>query len=542
MSFHRKKMHNSGHRILVCILCLLALCAWAQTIRRGAPSMPQALKDNPDKVYLLYSDELTLNESRPDYQVLRGNVRFRKDSMYMYCDSAYFYSKSNSLDAFGNVRMEQGDTLFVFADVLYYDGPAQLARLRYNVRMENRDVTLFTDSLNYDLVPNIGYYFEGGKIVDSQNELSSVYGQYSPDTKEAVFNYDVVLVNEQYTLYSDTLEYSTMTKIADIVGPSKIVSDSNIIYSSKGWYDTENNKALLLDRSVVVGKTQQLTGDSLFYNREKGFGEVFGNIQLTDSARKVIMEGQYGFYNEKNEFAFATDSARLLEFSRGDTLFLHADTLQSMLVLPDSSRILKAFHEVRFFRVDVQGVCDSLEYLTADSTLYMFRDPIIWNGSYQIFGDTIRVHMNDSTVEWVHIPQFAFAAQHKDSVYFDQLAGKDLKAFFREGELYKIDVSGNVQTIFYPMERDSTYTGLNNAESSFLTMLLKDQKMDKLTMWPEVKGSMTPPQLIKRSQLFLPDYRWYEPIRPKDKWDIYRKIEKKVEDVPKKQKHRFGEQ
>ena len=150
--------------------------------------------------------------------------------------------------------------------------------------------------------------------------------------------------------------------------------------------------------------------------------------------------------------------------------------------------------------------------------------------------------MNDSTVEWVHIPQFAFAAQHKDSVYFDQLAGKDLKAFFREGELYKIDVSGNVQTIFYPMERDSTYTGLNNAESSFLTMLLKDQKMDKLTMWPEVKGSMTPPQLIKRSQLFLPDYRWYEPIRPKDKWDIYRKIEKKVENVPKKQKHRFGEQ
>lgn len=147
--------------------------------------------------------------------------------------------------------------------------------------MENRDVTLFTDSLNYEMIPNIGYYFDGGKLVDSQNELTSVYGQYSPDTKQSVFNFDVQLVNEKYTLYSDTLEYNTQTKIADIVGPSTIVSDSNIIYSSAGWYNTETDKSMLLDRSLVTSKGQSLTGDTIFYDRRSGFGEVFGNMCST---------------------------------------------------------------------------------------------------------------------------------------------------------------------------------------------------------------------------------------------------------------------
>ena len=176
---HRENMNDNQrrHKVLAGILCLLTLGVWATTV-----SPPK--QDDPDKVYLMNSDELTFDkEQSADYRVLRGNVVFRKDSMYMYCDSAYFYEKDNSLDAFGNVRMEQGDTLFIYGDVLYYSGNEQIARLRDNVRMENRDVTLFTDSLNYEMIPNIGYYFDGGKLVDSQNELTSVYGQYSPDTK-----------------------------------------------------------------------------------------------------------------------------------------------------------------------------------------------------------------------------------------------------------------------------------------------------------------------------------------------------------------------
>ena len=442
-----RNMENQGkrHKTLAGVLCLLAVGMWAATT---TPQRPLPPRDDPNKVYLLNSDELTFDkEQSADYRVLRGNVVFRKDSMYMYCDSAYFYEKDNSLDAFGNVHMEQGDTLFIYGDVLYYNGNEQIARLRENVRMENRDVTLFTDSLNYEMIPNIGYYFDGGKLVDSQNELSSVYGQYSPDTKQSVFNFDVQLINEKYTLYSDTLEYNTQTKIADIVGPSTIVSDSNIIYSTAGWYNTETDKSMLLKRSLVTSKGQSLTGDTIYYDRRSGFGEVFGNMVLNDSVHSIIMEGQYGFYNERTEYSFATDSARVLEFSRGDTLYLHADTLKSHLILPDSTRLLQAYHGVRFFRVDAQGVCDSMEFTSADSLLHMYKLPIIWNENYQITGDTIRIHMNDSAVDWAYIPAAAFATQHKDSVFFDQVSGKTLMAWFDQGQLRQVDVSGNAQSL-----------------------------------------------------------------------------------------------
>ena len=540
---HEKKRNidNSGkrHKTLAGVLCLLAVGMWAATT---TPQRPLPPRDDPNKVYLLNSDELTFDkEQSADYRVLRGNVVFRKDSMYMYCDSAYFYEKDNSLDAFGNVHMEQGDTLFIYGDVLYYNGNEQIARLRENVRMENRDVTLFTDSLNYEMIPNIGYYFDGGKLVDSQNELSSVYGQYSPDTKQSVFNFDVQLVNEKYTLYSDTLEYNTQTKIADIVGPSTIVSDSNIIYSTAGWYNTETDKSMLLKRSLVTSKGQSLTGDTIYYDRRSGFGEVFGNMVLNDSVRSIIMEGQYGFYNERTEYSFATDSARVLEFSRGDTLYLHADTLKSHLVLPDSTRLLQAYHGVRFFRVDAQGVCDSMEFTSADSLLHMYKLPIIWNENYQITGDTIRIHMNDSAIDWAYIPAAAFATQHKDSVFFDQVSGKTLKAWFDQGQLRQVDVSGNAQTIFYPQERDSTLTGLNKAESGFLTMYLKDQKMEKIIIWPQPQGSLTPMEQVKPDQLYLPAYKWYSELRPTSPDDIFRKPEVKVEVVEEdKKKHRFG--
>ncbi len=356
-----KNENKWRHRIPVGVLCLLTLGMWAASV---TPAADMSGQDNPDKVYLLNSDELSFDKKQSaDYRVLRGNVVFRKDSMYMYCDSAYFYERDNSLDAFGNVHMEQGDTLFIYGDVLYYNGNEQIARLRGNVSMENRDVTLFTDSLNYEMQPNIGYYFDGGKLVDAQNELTSIYGQYSPDTKQAVFNFEVELFNEKFTLYSDTLEYNTQSKIADIVGPSTIVSDSNIIYSSLGWYNTATDKSMLLKRSVITSKGQSLTGDTIYYDRASGFGEVFGNMALTDSTRSVTMEGQYGFYNELTEYSFATDSARMLEYSRGDTLYLHADTIKSHLILPDSTRLMQAYHGVRFFRVDAQGVCDSMELL-----------------------------------------------------------------------------------------------------------------------------------------------------------------------------------
>lgn len=496
--------------------------------------MTDTVPPKKTKVYLIHSNTLSFDKAvKPDAQILNGDVCFRHDSSYMYCDSAYFFEQTNSLEAFSNVRMEQGDTLFVYGDYLFYDGNTQVAYLRENVRMENGQVTLFTDSLNYERIPNIGYYFEGGLIVDSLNQLSSFYGQYSPETKLAVFNDSVQVENPDFTLYSDTLHYDTESKVATILGPSVIVSDSGTIHTSRGWYDTVNNTSLLLDQSQVESGEKILIGDSIFYNRDTGMGEVYGNMSLIDTAQHVTLQGEYGYYNEQTGYAFATDSARFLEYSQGDTLFLHADTLQ-MVTVDSVYREIKAYYGVRFYRIDMQGVCDSMQFNTRDSVLYMYTEPVLWNEQYQLYGDTIAIYMNDSTIEYAHVIQFAFAAQHVDSSYYNQLKGNDLKAYFEGQAVHQIDVAGNAESIFYPLEKDGAKVGMNETKSGLLTIWVKDNKLDKLKIWPSPVGSMTPIPDLKPDQKMLKDFYWFDYLRPKNRDDIYEVVKRKATESPKR--------
>lgn len=496
--------------------------------------MTDTVPPKKTKVYLIHSNTLSFDKAvKPDAQILNGDVCFRHDSSYMYCDSAYFFEQTNSLEAFSNVRMEQGDTLFVYGDYLFYDGNTQVAYLRENVRMENGQVTLFTDSLNYERIPNIGYYFEGGLIVDSLNQLSSFYGQYSPETKLAVFNDSVQVENPDFILYSDTLHYDTESKVATILGPSVIVSDSGTIHTSRGWYDTVNNASLLLDLSQVESGEKILIGDSIFYNRDTGMGEVYGNMSLIDTAQHVTLQGEYGYYNEQTGYAFATDSARFLEYSQGDTLFLHADTLQ-MVTVDSVYREIKAYYGVRFYRTDMQGVCDSMQFNTRDSVLYMYTEPVLWNEQYQLYGDTIAIYMNDSTIEYAHVIQFAFAAQHVDSSYYNQLKGNDLKAYFEGQAVHQIDVAGNAESIFYPLEKDGAKVGMNETKSGFLTIWVKDNKLDKLKIWPSPVGSMTPIPDLKPDQKMLKDFYWFDYLRPKNRDDIYEVVKRKATESPKR--------
>ena len=496
-----------------------------KSVVRGqiAPQIPYEDRNQPNRIFLERADKLVADEERStDYQILRGNVIFSKSGTLMYCDSAYFYNATNSLDAFGNVKMNQGDTLFVYGDELYYDGMAELAQLRYNVRMENGEVTLYTDSLDYDMAANLGYYFDGGKIIDATNELTSVYGQYDPDTKDAEFTFDVELVNPEYVLRSDTLFYNTSTHVATIVSPTTIVSDSNIIYTDRGWYNTDANNATLYNRSLVVGNNgMKLTGDTVFYDRAIGYGEAFGNMVLTDSVHSSILDGDYGYHNEMTNQSFATKRARAREFSDGDTLHLHADTIRTYLD-DDSLRVMVANPRARFYRSNVQGICDSMSFQQRDSILYMFDHAVLWSDSRQISGNEIYLHFNDSTADYALLPNYGFMAEHIGEIYYNQLTGKEMKAYFIDEELRQLDVNGNVQLIMFPMENDSTYNKVVDAESSYMIVRLKpQQQVDQINMWPDVSGNVTPLYLSKRSQYYLKDFGWYESLRPTDPMDIF---------------------
>ena len=514
----------------------------AQAARKGAkgpkvsritPQIPKANRNQSNKVFLENADILSANEAiSTDYQVLKGNVRFRRGDMYMFCDSAYFYAETSSLDAFGNVRMTQGDTLWVYSDVLHYYGDQGVAELRNNVRLENRSTTLLTDALDYEINSNVGYYFDGGTIVDNRNntELSSKYGRYELDTKQAEFSRDVHLVNDRYEMFTDLLDYNTQSHIAHITSETYIVSDSNTINTTNGWYNTSADDATLYERALITAKDgKTLQGDTVYYNRKRNFGEARGDVVITDPSNKVILDGDYGYHDDNVHYSYVTGRARAREFSQQDTIYLHADTLCTLInyvvkdsLGGDSVRVLRAFNQVRFYRSDVQGICDSLQLSEADTIINMYEHAVVWNLERQIFGDEINIHLNDSAADWATLPTGGFMAEHLGEIYYDQLSGKKMKAWFEDKELRQLDVDGNVQVIMFPQEDDSTYNKIVNAESSYLRLNLKaKQEVDRIAMWPEVSGRVTPLFLAKKTDLYLPQFQWYDALRPKTPDDIY---------------------
>lgn len=505
---------------------------------RIAPTVPAANRYQEGKVFLEHADLLhyekipvaeDAEEIPEQYQVLNGNVVMRKGDMFMYCDSAYFYEESNSFDAFGNVRMEQGDTLFVYADELNYDGASELAILYADfgkkVRLINKDVKLETDVFNYDMLNEVGYYTNGGVLTDKQNKLTSVAGEYHPNTKDAYFNYNVHLRSLQNAdtlhIYTDSLDYNTATHIAKIVSKSEIVNSDGVIYSTSGIYNTDTGVGDLYKRSLVVTKRgSTLTGDTLFYNRTKGFGEAFGGVIVTDSVRQVSLHGEYGFYDEIADSAFVTIRALAKEYSRGDTLYLHGDTINAYTE-PDSTKVTNAFHRVRFYRSDMQGICDSLSMTDRDSIMYMYRHPVVWSDERQIFGNVIYLHLNDSTIDWARLPQFGFTAEHIAEDCYNQLSGTDLTAWFNDSTLRRLYVEGNVQLIMFPMKNDSTYNKYVQTESSYMDSYYDHNTVDSIHFWPETTTKVVPLYLARKNSYFLPKFAWYEDLRPWSPEDVF---------------------
>lgn len=528
---------------------------------RIEPQIPKADRNNSKRVFLERAEVMKQME-RDSFVIVTGNVEFSHGAMLMFCDSAHFYDATQSLDAFGNIRMEQGDTLFIYGDELTFNGIEQKAYLYgdalHPVRMINRDVTLTTPTFIYDLKNEYGYYYEGGNLTDKGNHLTSIEGEYIPKTKEANFygNVHLTSLSKSDTLYimSDTLFYNTETHIAELVSPSTIVNAQATITTDNGTYDTNTSVANLYNRSKVVASTgTTLEGDTLFYDRNVGFGEAFGNMEIVDTAHCVILNGDYGYYNELTDSAFATGRALAREYSQGDTLYMHGRYLYSFTVTDttkvdadtiagteayltvDTTHVMVAHPRVRFYRTDLQGICDSMRFEERDSMLYMHHHPVVWNGERQIFGNIIQVHLNDSTVDKAILPDLAFSAERVEGNFFNQLSGKEMIAYFKDGEMYKLDVNGNVQAIMLPMENDSTYNKVVNVESSFMTADFKGQEILRMKMWPATNGTVTPLYLAKKSLFFLPAFKWYtdmRPISPGDVFNIPVQMEELMSDIP----------
>ena len=290
---------------------------------------------------------------------------------------------------------------------------------------------------------------------------------------------------------------------------------------------------------IVTSGNQTLTADTIYYDDNSGIGQAYGNVEATDSAHKVAVFGNYGYYDSNIDSAFVTGRAEMRHYGDPDTLFLHARFMQSFRRIDsvlvqadtvagteawtryDTTHIAVAYPRVRFYRTDMQGVCDSMRFTQADTMLRMFVSPIVWSEDRQIFGNVIELHLNDSTIETATLPDQGFTAQHIEGEHYNQMSGKKMIASFDNGEMRRLDIDGNVEIIMYPEEADSTINKMVNAQSSFLLALFRGRTTELVKMWPETTGAATPLFLAKKSNFYLPKFKWFDGIRPTDRNDIF---------------------
>lgn len=479
-------------------------------------------------VKLLNADRGMPLKGVPGAQRLLGNVKLQYKEVIMTCDSAYRY-KNGDFDAFSRVHINQSDTLNLHGDLLYVVAETKMAKLRDNIRMVDPEMTLTTDILNYDMDREEASYFEGGTLKSKKNDnvLTSIEGFYMAEEKSMLFRDSVVLTNPEYLVHSDTLRYQTVSEVAYFYGPTTIDSEGTEIYCENGWYDTKTEICQFNKNAEITSGTNILKGDSIFYNGKNGFGEAFDNVSVRDTTNNFLILGNYGKYDEKNEESLVTDRAQLIQAFGKDSLFLHGDTLFSYR---DSVKenIILAYHNVRFFKPDLQGKCDSLSYSEGDSLLVMFQEPILWSTDNQISGKRIDLKMKDGEINEMFVDKEAMIVSKAVPERFNQIKGRSVTGYFRDNDLYEMLVVGNGQTLYFPVEEEKkgevkTVIGMFRQDCSEIRILIDSNEIKKVTWIEQPSGGFHPNSTVSKDELTLEGFSWKSELRPKDRSDIFRK-------------------
>jgi lipopolysaccharide export system protein LptA len=500
-----------------------------------------AVAQKTTKIEILNANTLEFEErDGENVKRLIGDVRLKHDDALMFCDSAYIYSANNTMDAYGNVRINQGDSLRMFGDSLKYNGNTKVAVLRGDIRLINNDVTLTTNFLDYNRTDNVAYYYGGGKMVNQKenNTLTSEQGYYYSNGEAFYFKENVVLVNPEYTIEADTLNYNSASEIVNFLGPTTIKSKDNFIYTERGWYNTVSDKSKFYENAYLYSEQKQIEGDTLYYDRQLGFGEIICNGTITDTVENIILKGDVAHLFELKDSAMITQEALLMQLFDDDTLYMHADTFKiSSLFVPrdsvlsdtinaslgDTVRNLFAYNHVKFYKKDMQGKADSVVYNFSDSTINFYDDPVIWSLENQITADFIYLVMAKGDIDKMYMNDRAFIISKVDSISdrFNQIKGKNMIGQFADNELRKINVFQNSETIYYPIDDDGKYIGVNRLSGSNMLVLLKAKEIETITFIKSPEGELSPLKDVSEKDTILKGFNWRNEERPADMFDVF---------------------
>ena len=485
------------------------------------------------RINILHYDKATYSKSMGDVQRLIGNVKMRHDSAYFFCDSAYYYQKNNSFDAYQNVHIIVNDSVEIFSDLLNYDGDRRFAEFHDNVRLRDDSTMLYTEYLTYDRNLHLASYPDSATTVRGDKTLKSHFGYYRDRLKEFSFFENVEVYSPKYQMYTDTLFYNTGIEKMWFEGPTTIINKENILEGKHGYYLVNEDFVYLDKRPYMHNETQQMRADSIFYDRNKGLAQAYNQVDMIDTSYQVIMRGDYVEMWENKGFSFATDSAYAISYDGGDSLYIHGDTLFMYFDKEkEEAEKLIARRNVRFFKSDMQGKCDTLTYLKADSIIQMRVAPVLWAEDSQLTGVDIDIKLKDHNVDWVLQKGNAFIIS-KDSIEgYNQIKGKDITSRFRNGNIHRVNVDGDkAETIYWIRDDDGGLIGIDVSNSATMVIEMEKQSVSIIKSFKEINETMYPEKDLSESNRYLSGFKWHDDARPRDKDDIFRRIEAEMPKV-----------
>jgi lipopolysaccharide export system protein LptA len=473
-------------------------------------------QEKPSQIKIIHADEGTSHPTYANTHILKGNVIFEHDSTTMYCDSAYFFLDSNVFHAFSNINVVKGDSMKLKGDTLYYRGISKTADLLGNIVYNDSKFQMVTNSLFYDFNTEIGRYTTPAVITNRQdkNTLRSNQGEYHKKTKTVYFKDSVLLHNENYDMVSDTLVYNTGTKTAYFYGPTEITSKDDKILCNSGIYNTDSEVTSLWNRAVIIGKEQIIEGDSIHYDRESGIGEIYGNVAMKDTANDVYLYGDNGYHNELSDSTAIFGSGQMTQVSKEDTLFLTAEYLTIKTDSLNENKLIRAYREVRIFKSDFQGVCDSLTYKDQDSIMKFFYSPVLWSDDSQIKGNYVEAKLAKENIESLVVNKNAFIISEIDTTMYDQIQGKDIFAKFHEGKITRVDVKGNGKTLYHIQNEDSLYLEANAAECADIVIHFNKGEINTIKFMESPNAIYQAIAEMSRKQRFMEGFEWKISLRP----------------------------
>jgi lipopolysaccharide export system protein LptA len=485
--------------------------------------VPKVMGQAPKKIMVEHSDFADVNQVEiPDAFLLTGNVRINHDGVVLTCNKAYYFQKENYIKAFGNVQLVQGDTLFLNSKYAEYSGNAKKAFATGDAVMSSPEATLVTDTINFDRNTQVVFYNSKGTITNLQNTLVSKSGKYFVPEKKFQFLTEVTITNPTYVIKSNHLDYYSNSGHSYLLGPSTITSKANYIYTEKGFYDTKKNKAHFLNKSYIKYDDRIIKGDSLYYDRNKEFASASRNVKITDSINRGIVKGHYAEMYKKKDSLFVTKRAVAINFVENDSVYIHGKKL--MVTGKEGNRIIRAFNNVRFFKKDMSGKCDSIHSSSKIALTKLIGNPILWNGESQITGDIMHLIGNNTTqkLDSLKVLNNTFLVS-KDTLGtgYNQIKGQNLFGKFEEGKLHDVDIVKNTEVIYYMRNDAQELIGINKNKSSKINILFNKNEVDEITFFQQVEGDLFPEEDLPENDRKLKGFIWRGEERIKSKDDIF---------------------